>query len=553
MNFEKSFENFVQILSEEEVTPEISPSAIADIAKEYSLRSIVSIVSYAKGSEQEGEPDTVIPLFGPVPEGEAPAYFFRNNIAGQKTVTYNIYLYGDKQWNDDEYKSFSLLVDILSFHMERFLLNTVVRESTLKQYLTGLPNSGGFLVFASKLCESGDIMLYDSFYFNLKSFGLYSRRYGIAEGDEIMKRYAKKLKGFFNKDEIVAHLGGDNYTALVKKERTKDFLNFLSGVDVYGIRNGKEEPIKIAAVCGVYAVDDSLKDAGQLLSRAAMALNYAKNEANKPYVFVNKAMSTRIYRQKQIEDRYEEALENDEFRIYLQPKVDTITGEIVGAEALSRWFCNGIVLYPTEFIPILEQEGMVASLDLYVLKKACEFISDWQKRGIPTVPISVNFSRRDLSYKRIVEEITEVIDKYGIDRKFIEIEVTETVSEDERSLMTSFLSKLKDAGINTAIDDFGTGYSSLSTLRDFPVKVIKIDKTFIGNDNLSKNDEIVLKNIITMAKELGIDVVTEGVEREDQIELLKGVGCHIVQGFFYDNPMPKPDFEKRLEKKYYSE
>ncbi len=553
MNFEKSFENFVQILSEEEVTPEISPSAIADIAKEYSLRSIVSIVSYAKGSEQEGEPDTVIPLFGPVPEGEAPAYFFRNNIAGQKTVTYNIYLYGDKQWNDDEYKSFSLLVDILSFHMERFLLNTVVRESTLKQYLTGLPNSGGFLVFASKLCESGDIMLYDSFYFNLKSFGLYSRRYGIAEGDEIMKRYANKLKGFFNKDEIVAHLGGDNYTALVKKERTKDFLNFLSGVDVYGIRNGKEEPIKIAAVCGVYAVDDSLKDAGQLLSRAAMALNYAKNEANKPYVFVNKAMSTRIYRQKQIEDRYEEALENDEFRIYLQPKVDTITGEIVGAEALSRWFCNGIVLYPTEFIPILEQEGMVASLDLYVLKKACEFISDWQKRGIPTVPISVNFSRRDLSYKRIVEEIIEVIDKYGIDRKFIEIEVTETVSEDERALMTSFLSKLKDAGINTAIDDFGTGYSSLSTLRDFPVKVIKIDKTFIGNDNLSKNDEIVLKNIITMSKELGIDVVTEGVEREDQIELLKGVGCHIVQGFFYDNPMPKPDFEKRLEKKYYSE
>ena len=553
MNFEKSFENFVQILSEEEVTPEISPSAIADIAKEYSLRSIVSIVSYAKGSEQEGEPDTVIPLFGPVPEGEAPAYFFRNNIAGQKTVTYNIYLYGDKQWNDDEYKSFSVLVDILSFHMERFLLNTVVRESTLKQYLTGLPNSGGFLVFASKLCESGDIMLYDSFYFNLKSFGLYSRRYGIAEGDEIMKRYAKKLKGFFNKDEIVAHLGGDNYTALVKKERTKDFLNFLSGVDVYGVRNGKEEPIKIAAVCGVYAVDDSLKEAGQLLSRAAMALNYAKNEANKPYVFVNKAMSTRIYRQKQIEDRYEEALENDEFRIYLQPKVDTITGEIVGAEALSRWFCNGVVLYPTEFIPILEQEGMVASLDLYVLKKACEFISDWQKSGMPVVPISVNFSRRDLSYKRIVEEIIEVIDKYGIDRKFIEIEVTETVSEDERSLMTSFLAKLKDAGINTAIDDFGTGYSSLSTLRDFPVKVIKIDKSFIGNVNLSKNDEIVLKNIITMSKELGIDVVTEGVEREDQINLLKEVGCHIVQGFFYDNPMPKPDFEKRLEKKYYSE
>ena len=172
---------------------------------------------------------------------------------------------------------------------------------------------------------------------------------------------------------------------------------------------------------------------------------------------------------------------------------------------------------------------------------------------MPVVPISVNFSRRDLSYKRIVDEIVEAIDGCGIDRKFIEIEVTETVSEDERSLMTGFLSKLKDAGINTAIDDFGTGYSSLSTLRDFPVKVIKIDRSFISSDNLNKNDEIVLKNIITMSKELGIDVVTEGVEREDQVTLLKEVGCHIVQGFLYDNPMPKPDFEKRLEKKYYSE
>ena len=551
MNFEKSFENFVQILSEEAVTPEISPSALADIAKGYSLRSIVSIVSFVKGSEHEDEPDTVIPLFGPVPEHEVPAYYFQNKMAGDRLVTYNIYVHGDKQWSEEEYKSFAVLIDILSFHMERYLLNTVVKESAFKQYLTGLPNSGGFLAFASKLFASGEIMAYDSFYFNLKNFGLYSRRFGIAEGDEIMKRYAKKIKTFIRKDEIIAHFGGDNYTALIRKERTNDFLEFLSGVNVYGIRNGKEEQLKIGAACGVYAIDDSLKNVGQLISRAGMACNYAKNVANKPYVFVNKAMSTRIYRQKQIEERYEEALANDEFRIYLQPKVDTITGEIVGAEALARWFCNGIVIYPTEFIPILEQEGVVASLDLYVLKKTCEFIKDWQDRGIPVVPVSVNFSRKDLSYKRLVDEIVEVIDNCGIDRKLIEIEVTETVSEDERMLMTNFLSKLKDMDISTAIDDFGTGYSSLSTLRDFPVKVIKIDRSFINNNNLNKNDEIVIKNIINMAKELGIDVVTEGVEREDQTNMLKEVGCHIVQGFLFDNPMPKADFEKRLEKKYY--
>ncbi|MCR4996230.1 MAG: GGDEF domain-containing phosphodiesterase [Butyrivibrio sp.] len=552
MTFEKSFENYVQILSEEEVTPEISPGALSDVAKDFSLRSIVAIVSNVKEAEDAAtEPDSVIPLFGPVPEKEAPAYLFKHVMSKRKLVTYNVYLYGDKPWSDDEYNAFSVIIDILSFHLERFLLSKIVEKSALTQYLTGLPNSGGFVQFANKLFQSGTIYEYDSFYFNLKSYGLISRKYGLAEGDQIMKRYAQKIRGFCGPDEIVAHFGGDNYTALMRKEHTKAFLKFLSAVPVYGEKNGKRDDFTIAAVIGVYSVDESLKETGQLISRAIMACNYAKNVANKPYVFVNKAMSTRIYRQKQIEDRYEEALNNEEFRIYLQPKVDTITGEIVGAESLARWFCNGIVLYPTEFVPILEQEGMVATLDLYVLKKTCGFINEWKENGIIPVPVSVNFSRKDLSYKHLAKEIIRIIDENGIDRKLIQIEVTETSSEDERILMTVFLERLKENGISTAIDDFGTGFSSLSTLRDFPVAEIKVDRSFINNESFNKNDEIVLKSIVSMAKEMGIDVTAEGVEREEQVELLKHVGCHVVQGFLYDNPMPKKDFDKRLEKRFY--
>ena len=436
--------------------------------------------------------------------------------------------------------------------MERFLLVNIVKKSAMTQYLTGLPNSGGFIAFVTEKFENGEIMKYDSICFNLKSFGLISRRYGVSEGDEIMKRYAKKVNGFCDEDEIISHFGGDNYTALIKKERTKKFLKFIASVPVYGMKNDKEDEINISAVAGVYAIDDSMKSPGQAISRASMACNYAKNVANKPYVFVNKAMSTRIYRQKQIEDRFEDALAKEEFRIYLQPKVDTETGKIVGAESLARWFCNGIVLYPTEFVPILEREGMVAPLDLYVLKKTCEYIRNWIDKGIEPVQVSVNFSRKDLEYKDLAKEITEIIDSYEIDRKYIEIEVTETASEDERILMTSFLSNLKASSISTAIDDFGTGYSSLSTLRDFPVSVIKIDRSFINNEELNRSDEIVLKNIISMANELGINVVTEGVERPDQTRLLKSVGCHVVQGFLYDNPMPMEDFEKRLEKGSYN-
>ncbi|MCR5403486.1 MAG: GGDEF domain-containing phosphodiesterase [Butyrivibrio sp.] len=553
MTFDKSFENFVQILSEEEVTPEIAPSALADISKEFTLRSIVSTVYYKKNSDKAGEPSTVIPLFGPVPANEHPHYRFRSKLSGEKNVVYDIYLFGENRWTDEEYKNFSLILDILSFHMERFVMINTVKQSAMTQYLTGLPNSGGYIAFVSSKFQSGEIMKYDAFFFNLKSFGLISRRFGVSEGDEIMKRYAAKLKQFCDEDEIVAHFGGDNYTALIKKERTKKFLRYIAEVPVYGEKNGRRDEIGISSVCGVYAIDESMKTPTQAISRAAMALGYAKNVANKPYVFVNKAMSTRIYRQKQIEDRYEEALANDEFRIYLQPKVDTVTGRIVGAESLARWFCNGIVLYPTEFVPILEQEGMVASLDLYVLKKTCEFIKEWIDKGISPVQVSVNFSRRDLTYKDLAGEITRIIDGCGIDRSFIEIEVTETASEDERIMMTNFLSKLKDANVSTAIDDFGTGYSSLSTLRDFPVSVIKIDRSFINNEELSRSDEIVLKSIVTMAGELGINVVTEGVERPDQTELLKSVGCRVVQGFLYDNPMPKADFEKRLIKGVYDE
>lgn len=552
MTFERSFMNFVQILSEEEITPEISPSALADVAKEYALKAIVAIVSNIREVDSKGEPDKIISLFGPVPENEPPAYLFKHTLAGKKTVTLHIYLHDKKSWNEEEYQAFAIVVDILMIHLERFLLGKVVKDSALTQYLTGLPNSGGFIAYASKLFENREIMNYDSFFFNIKSYGLISRRYGLSEGDEIMKRYAKKLREFCGPDEIIAHFGGDNYTALIKKERTKEFLKYISAVPVYGMRGDKREDIKLAAVTGVYAVDESLKEPGQLISRASMALGYAKNVANKPYVFVNKAMSTRIYRQKQIEDRYEEALQSDEFRIYLQPKVDIFTGEIVGAESLARWFCNGVVLYPTEFVPILEQEGMVASLDLYVLRKTCEFINGWKEKGLDPVQVSVNFSRRDLNYKNLAKEVVRIIDESGVDRSLLQVEVTETASEDERLLMTSFLRALKNEGIDTSIDDFGTGYSSLSNLRDFPVTMIKIDRSFISHESTEdNNDEIVLRNIIHMAEELNIKVLTEGVERQDQVELLKSVGCRYVQGFLYDNPMPENDFRKRLEKRIY--
>ena len=232
---------------------------MADLSKEFYVRSILSVISYRPGSDKEDEPETTIPLFGPVLVGVKPTYVFRSNISGERIIIYNVFTFEDKKWSEEEYNAFSIVMDVLSFHMERFLLSNVVKKSAMTQYLTGLPNSGGFIAFVSDKFAGGDIMKYDSFFFNLKSFGLISRRYGVSEGDEIMKRYARSLREFAEDDEIIAHFGGDNYTALIKKDRTKKFLKYIASIPVYGIKNGKRDEFNISAVAGVYANPGSVQ------------------------------------------------------------------------------------------------------------------------------------------------------------------------------------------------------------------------------------------------------------------------------------------------------
>ncbi len=244
-------------------------------------------------------------------------------------------------------------------------------------------------------------------------------------------------------------------------------------------------------------------------------------------------------------------MEEREFLVFYQPKVDSRTKTLVGAEGLVRWKHEGEMISPGVFIPPLEQNGEIVLLDYYVLKRACEDIKGWLDKGIMPVPISVNFSRKDLMDPDLAENIDKIITGYGIDKKFIEVEVTETVDEQEHGELATFISDLFMRGIKTAIDDFGAGYSSLATLREFKVHTLKIDRSFINTEEFSWKDEIILKDIIHMATELGMDVITEGVERQDQVEFVNKVGCYVIQGFFYDRPLPHDEFLVRLRNKKY--
>ena len=442
------------------------------------------------------------------------------------------------------------LIKISDIHIARFFAINEIEESSLKNVLTGLPNANGYLKKAARKFSNNTIDQFDAYYFNLKGFGLINKRFGQKEGDNIITRYAEELKKFFRPEEMLGHLGGDNFVALVTKgERSKQFQQYISGIDVEGLHSdGEKIKMRVSASAGMMPVVLPLS-IDRIIGGPAIALARAKRNKTS-LVILTEELNDEAIRAKAIEQGFEKSLANGEFTVFYQPKVNSVTGEIIGAEALTRWFENGRMVPPMAFVPVLEQSGKINKLDLNMLEIVCKDISDWKSLGRKAVPISVNFSRRDLNDSELSEKIMKVIDKYGVSKDEIIIEVTETASEEEAAQMVHFLNKLHEYGIETSIDDFGTGYSSLSVLREYPIGEVKIDRSFI-NRQLGQKDEIIIRSIIEMAKKLNIDVITEGVELVEQMKFLHELGCDRIQGFLYDKPLPKNQFEKRLaEGKY---
>jgi EAL domain-containing protein (putative c-di-GMP-specific phosphodiesterase class I) len=418
-------------------------------------------------------------------------------------------------------------------------------------YLTGLPNAGGYIDEIHGRIIIGTIKEYTAFVFNLKGFSNINQKYGIEAADNIVIRFSEKVKEFLDEDEVLGHLGGDNFVALVRKCRKEKFCRLLNGIEVIFTVNGKEEKVKIPSTIGLWDIEESFDDPGEAISRPMIALQHAKHILHVPVVSVTEEMIKRVAVQKNVLEQYQSALQNQEFLVFYQPKVDSRNNTLVGAEGLVRWKHDGQMISPGIFIPPLEQNGEIYLLDFYVLKKTCEDIKKWMDNGFEPVTISVNFSRKDMVDPDLAANIDRIIINSGIDKKYIEVELTETVDEQEHGELAKFISDLRERGINTAIDDFGAGYSSLATLREFEVHTLKIDRSFINTPEFSWKDKIILTDIIHMASELGMEVITEGVERQDQIDFVNKVGCYIIQGYYYDRPLPLEEFEERLKNKVY--
>ncbi len=299
-------------------------------------------------------------------------------------------------------------------------------------------------------------------------------------------------------------------------------------------------------------IEELLKELEQLEDSAVMAkelrLEVDRVYAKLRYGNNGKREGKAVIDNNNVEELFDRAIENEEFKVYYQPKVNLKTYEPNGAEALCRWVRDDVVIPPDEFIPILEQGPKIKKLDFYMLEHVCKDMRKWIDEGKNVVQISVNLSRINVGQERLLERIVETIDRYRIPHSYIQIELTETSTELGFDELRDLVLGLRDAGISTAVDDFGTGYSSLRVISELPWNVLKIDKSLLRETERKKsNDHLMLGHIISMVRDLGMECVVEGVETPEDVKFLKDNNCFMAQGFYFDRPISGEYFEMLLD------
>ncbi len=433
------------------------------------------------------------------------------------------------------------------------IINGVFRALGQIDLMTGLYNADGYICKGNELGKQGCLDQYVAFYWNVKNIKLYNQKYGARAGDAVLLGVAEHMRDKIEEDEIAGRLGGDNFVALLHKIHLPAMMELLENMVVsVNVPERGEVPLDIRATTGIYPVEAGVTDMSIVMQKVSAAYSMAKGILQRDMLLYTPDLEKQIMQSKDVCFHFLPALQRKEFQVYYQPKVDAQTMCMVGAEALARWKRHEKILSPASFIPILEQDDSICKLDFYVLEQVCRDLRQWIDQGETPIRISMNFSRKHLSNRYMVEEILEILNRYRIPRRYIEIEITETVSEQEQGLLEAVVRRLHEENIHVSIDDFGSGYSSLNMLRCLDADILKIDRSFISEAVCNEKDRIVLQSIIKLSEELGMRVIIEGVENQDQLDLLQKMNCHLIQGYYFDKPLNKCEFDLRMSKKRYN-
>lgn len=467
------------------------------------------------------------------------------------TVFIKDYPYGPG-YSEEEIQTHSFIFREIFIQYNRTLAQCMLEKIMNTDINTGVANQNSLMYYAVNLIKNGRIGDYTGIFFNIHNFKYVNKVFDYSQGDVILRNYAHMVKSYLDSDEEIARLGGDNFVVICRNENASDFISKIKDVHMsHEFRSVKRE-LQLGVTAGIACLEGVDKPR-EVMARTSIAYQAARKTGAGSIVVYTKEIQKQLMDDQEILAAFPQALAAGEFVVYYQPKVRIADKSIYGAEALVRWVRDGQVVTPARFIPQFEREGSVCRLDYYMLEQVCGFLKSRLDKGLKIVPVSVNFSRRHLEEGDLVERITGTIDRFGIDRSYIEIELTESEDYQNYEIMSSVIGRLKERGISTSIDDFGTGFSSLNMIKKVDLDTIKIDKSLIPFDDVNNNkhqDIVMFASIIDLIGRLGKKSVAEGVETTQQLDYLEKLGCDIVQGYVFDKPLPKDEFEQRLESGY---
>ncbi|MDT3273544.1 EAL domain-containing protein [Shewanella sp. SP2S2-4] len=420
-----------------------------------------------------------------------------------------------------------------------------LRKMATRDPLTGLPNRTLLLETIAVTIQRSRVhkRSFALMFIDLDRFKNINDSLGHALGDQFLARIARILERFVGDKGTVSRLGGDEFVILADTVHTPD--QAADFVDKLLIQLNvpiqlNEHAIHPAASIGISIYPEDGNSAEDLIRHADIAMYSAKAAGSNQWAFFKQQMTERAAVRLRTEASLHDALKNNEFLLYFQPKLDLQTGKVIACEALIRWQKDGRLISPVSFIPVAEETGIIIPIGRWVIEQSCKVLREWQKKYNYAIPIAINVASQQFADASLVPDIKQMALRYQIQPELLEIEITETSLMNDIELAIAKLEQLKSAGFGIAVDDFGTGYSSLSYLRHLPITTMKIDRCFVSD---LPGDSAIASTILMLGKQLNLTIVAEGIENEQQLDWLKQNQCQVGQGFYFSQPLPQAEFE----------
>lgn len=383
-------------------------------------------------------------------------------------------------------------------------------------------------------------------FLDLDRFKLVNDTLGHSYGDYLLREVGGRLKKCVPKGSTVSRQGGDEFTIILPTIHTEEDVTFVTEQILHTFSGsfdleGNEVFIKPSIGISIFPNDGT--DVDTLIKNADTAMYKSKELHGNNYQFYKASMEQRNLRSVKMENALHKALDNDEFTLYYQPQINSRTNKLIGVEALIRWIHPSMgIVSPAEFIPVAEETGLIVPIGEWVLRTACQQVKAWHNSGFRSIVVSVNLSARQFEKQNLVELVKEILAETNLDPQFLELELTENLIIKNTEATLDTMEKLRELGIKISIDDFGTGYSSLRYLKSFPINTLKIDRSFVHDLILDTANAAITNTIITLADNLSLNVIAEGVETEDQRNFLCSKGCFLMQGYMFSPPIKAEDF-----------